>query len=372
MGMHHRGVLRLLWEDLRPGVVLLAVLMTQAGPMALAQGTLEQPPLGHGPEMSSPFGEVRLQGPVTRGDARYMQDPLGDPVSLEDLDRGPSPGPTLLESAPAPSPFQSSVGSYGVDAADEDWRGQWLPPGLIYRSYLAGMKEPRLAVMGTHDTDEGWLIDAALGARAAICRYGTTDPVRPEGWELSIEGAAFPRMSPHGEREMIATDFRVGMPLTFGVGRFQTKLALYHLSSHLGDEYMLSHPGFTRINYSRHAIVWGNSCFLTDDLRVYEEAEWAFYNDGGSEPWAFQFGIDYSPAKPMGHFRGAPFVAINAHLREEVDFGGNLVVQTGWQWRSRSGQLCRLGMQYFTGKSEQFEFYRRTEDRLGFGIWYDF
>ena len=37
---------------------------------------------------------------------------------------------------------------------------------------------------------------------------------------------------------------------------------------------------------------------------------------------------------------------LNSHLREEVDFGGNVVVQAGWQWRGRGpGHLIRIGME---------------------------
>lgn len=65
-------------------------------------------------------------------------------------------------------------------------------------------------------------------------------------------------------------------------------------------------------------------------------------------------------------------LAINGHLREELDFGGNLVVQAGWQWRGPAGHLFRTGLQYFNGKSDQFEFYDRFEQKIGIGIWYDF
>ena len=67
-----------------------------------------------------------------------------------------------------------------------------------------------------------------------------------------------------------------------------------------------------------------------------------------------------------------PFFAVNAHLRQEVAFGGNLTVQTGYLWRGATGHLFRLGLQYFTGKSDQFEFFDQYEDKLGLGIWYDY
>lgn len=118
-------------------------------------------------------------------------------------------------------------------------------------------------------------------------------------------------------------------------------------------------------------IVWGHSWYWTENLRLYGEAGWAFHVDGGSEPWEFQFGIDYSRAGPTG-FRPVPFFAVNAHLRQEVDFGGNLTVQTGYLWRGATGHLFRMGLQYFTGKSDQFEFYDQDEDKVGLGIWYDY
>ena len=61
------------------------------------------------------------------------------------------------------------------------------------------------------------------------------------------------------------------------------------------------------------------------------------------------------------------FFAVNAHLREENDYGGNFTVQTGWQWRGRTGHLLRLGMQYFNGMSEQYEFYNKFEEQIGVG-----
>ncbi len=255
---------------------------------------------------------------------------------------------------------------------DGTWTWQALPEGLIYRSYLAGVREPRFASVWNHERDWGWVWDVALGGRAGVFRYGDRDPLSPQGFQVDIEGAGFPRLDLEHDLDVLAADFRFGVPFTFGLGRYQTKLAFYHLSSHLGDEFMLRFPDWRRINYSRNALVWGHSYFLTEELRVYGEAAWSFDADGGAEPWEFQFGIDYSPAEPVSSLRGAPFIALGAHLRQEVDFGGNFVVQTGWQWRGPTGHLFRLGMQYFTGKSEQYEFYRLHEDKLGLGVWYDF
>ena len=294
--------------------------------------------------------------------------------SAEYFPQGGLPPPLDFDSG---QPAHALAGPYTspATAAEQDeqpWGFEPLPSRLIYPSYLAGMREPRLGATWVHERDLGWLLDVALGGRVGILRYGAEGTPRPTGWQIDFEGAAFPRVDLEHERDLVAADFRYGVPLTLGLGRYQAKLAYYHLSSHLGDEYMLRFPQVPRINFSRNVLVWGNSFYVTDDVRLYAEAGWAMYTDGGTEPWEFQFGIDYSPACPSHGLRGAPFAAVNAHLREEVDFGGNLVVQVGWQWRSRGGHLLRTGMHYFTGKSEQFEFYRQHEDKLGLGLWYDF
>lgn len=250
---------------------------------------------------------------------------------------------------------------------------QVMPQGLIYHSYLAGAKEPRFAGQWVKERDTGaWVWDIALGGRVGILRYGTVGPHLPQGWQIDMEGAAFPRLDLDHDRDLISCDYRFGVPLTWGYGKYQMKFAYYHLSSHLGDEYMLRHPGeFRRINYSRDVLVWGHSYYLLDDLRVYGEIGGAVYNTGGAEPWELQFGVEYAPTTGTG-FRGAPFFAVGGHLREELDYGGNVVVQTGWAWRGNTGGLFRVGMQYYAGYDDQFEFYDRYVDKLGFGIWYDY
>ena len=254
----------------------------------------------------------------------------------------------------------------------EPWTWQVLPDSVIYPSYLAGPKESRFASAWNHDAHFGWMWDLEAGGRVGLLRYGTAGSPRPDGWELDLEGAAFPRLDLDHNEDLISADFRGGIPLTFGSGPFRTKLEVYHLSSHLGDEFLQRFSEHARLNYSRNALVLGGSYYPTVDLRLYAEAEWAFYTDGGTKPWEFQFGIDYSPVRSANCSKGSPFLAINGQIREEVDYGGALIAQAGWQWRGSSNHLFRMGVQYFTGKSDQYQFYRRTEEKVGMAIWYDF
>jgi hypothetical protein len=104
------------------------------------------------------------------------------------------------------------------------WTWQILPEGLLYRSYLAGSREPRIAIHWVHEQSRHWLWEATLGGRVGLLRFGDHDPLRPEGWQLDVEGAAFSRMSIEDHRDLVSVDFRFGFPLTFRRGPWEAKL----------------------------------------------------------------------------------------------------------------------------------------------------
>lgn len=308
-----------------------------------------------------------------------VRQPATDPFSArsapaEAVPSTPGQAPVVLDDdvyiqAPHDGFFGDARFPYDPDVM-LDWTPQFLPAGLIYRSYLAGVKESRMATVFDHDYKNGWMWDITLGGRVGLFRFGSTNPIRPEGFQIDLEGSAQPRLSLEDNEDLQAVDFRAGLPITYGIGRWATKFAVYHLSAHAGDEYMVANPGFQRINYVRDEFVLGQSYYITDDLRLYGEVGWAFSSDI-AKPWEFQFGADYSPLAPSK--RGSPFAAINGYIRQEQNFSGNLVVQAGWQWRPwNEGKLLRVGLQYYNGKSNEFEFYNRFENKVGLGIWYDF
>jgi hypothetical protein len=265
-------------------------------------------------------------------------------------------------------PDASAFGSFAP------WTSQWLPEGLLYRPYLAGEKESRLSHAYLRDPDRGWVSESTLGGKLGLLRYGTTDGLRPQGWQFDVEGAGLVRLDAEEESDVEAVDFRGGGYLSYRDGPLACKLGYYHLSSHVGDEFLLKNPGFQRINYVRDALVLGISWDLSEDWRTYAEVGYSPAPSGGAEPLEFQFGLEYSPsAVPQCGCRWQPFFAVNVHLREEFDMGGGLNVETGWQRRGDASQrLLRLGVQYYNGPSLQYSFFRQHEEFLGAGVWVDF
>jgi hypothetical protein len=164
----------------------------------------------------------------------------------------------------------------------------------------------------------------------------------------------------------------VGLLWTRRRGPTAVKAGYYHISAHLGDEFLQLNPGFERINYVRDSLIVGLMHDLTPDLQAYGEIGYALSTEGGAEPLEFQFGLQYLPLRDVW-LRGAPFAAANVHLREEVDFGGGINVQAGWRWRGAdSGHVLRVGLQFYNGKSIQYSFLDRDEQLFGLGIWFDY
>jgi hypothetical protein len=258
--------------------------------------------------------------------------------------------------------------------AGDFWSWRWLPEGLIYHSYWAGVHEPRLALVTFYEaSDARTLWDVTLGGRVGILQYGNGDPFSPEGFQIDFYGAAIPRLDTENRQDLDSTDYVFGLPFTWGNEQVQYKIGYTHISSHLGDEYAISHPGTLaqRINYVRDAIEFGASHYIVPAWRLYGELEWAFHRSGGAKPLHLEFGTEVSqPGPTSGSF--IPFVALNGRMRQEHDFGGDLAVQAGWLRRNMLGQALRFGLHYYNGKSSQSQFFKTSEEQIGMGVWYDF
>ena len=249
---------------------------------------------------------------------------------------------------------------------------QVLPKGLLYRSYIAGEKEPRFNSVWLNETGRGLVWEAQLGGRIGLLRYGNFDEDHPKAWQLDMEGGAQARVDPLNKSDLEAVDFRFGILSTWRFGRNAFKAGYYHLSSHAGDEYLLRNPGFLRVNYVRDSAILGITHDLTDDMQIYGEIGYAAGHEGGAKPLELQYGYQYTPLRAFG-LKGAPYFGINGHTREDFHWITSVNTVAGWQWRGEeTNHLFRVGLQYYTGPALQWEFAGRNETLCGAGMWFDY
>lgn len=253
---------------------------------------------------------------------------------------------------------------------DRNWCLDILPDGLIYRPYLAGPKESRTSLLFVRKGNES-AFDSTVGGQWGLFRIGTRDAFFPKGLQLDLEASAQFRQRSLSSLDILTSDLRFGLPLSYSRNNHQTKLALYFLRSHPSDSLLDQILSLrTEEFFQRKSFVLGHSIYLTNRFRIYGEVGYAFSSDI-SEQWEFQFGAEYAPVTPTG-ILGAPFLAANGYLREEVDYGGTFTLQAGWSWRNRRARLLRIGAHYSNGKSNHFALHDWHEQQYGFGIWHDF
>ncbi len=260
-----------------------------------------------------------------------------------------------------------------MNESREQWDWHLLPDNIIYKSYMACGREPRLGIhfIDSMQPDNMSYWDCSIGARVSLIRFGTNNPLYPEGFELEMDACAFPRLTLDSHRDLWSCDYRFAFPLAYRKGHWEYMFGYYHISSHLGDENMVRNNSLQRLNYVRDCLMLGVGYRPNLDWRFYFNAEWAFYIDDGAKPWQFIFGFEYSPMNTHGCY-GAPFLAMCARLRQDIDFSGSLTLEAGWQWRTKQSHVFRTGLFYLNGASDHYQFYDVFEQEIGVGFWYDF
>ncbi len=306
--------------------------------------------------------------------------PLGDPAEpvppVPEMSPLPDSGLELPAYEEKPELRRDIItpGQVFREAAEPCYEYKMLPGSLLYHSYLAGEKEPRMQFLQLYDMkSDRRLWEAVLGGRVGLFRYGQLGPKPQEAFQLDLEGAVFARVLPDEPSAMLeSSDYRAGLLGTWRFGNEAYKAGYYHISSHAGDEFLLANPAFNRLNYVRDSLIVGTSRDFADAYRLYGEIAYAIGAQGGALPWELQFGGEYTPAMGPG-LKGAPFAAVNSHYREE--FGSRLGVNfnAGWGWQDEETlHRLRLGLNLYSGPSLNYQRFDQYESLIGGGIWFDF
>ncbi len=252
----------------------------------------------------------------------------------------------------------------------DDWH--ILPDGLLWHSYLADPHEPRISTVIFHTEDDGVFWDATLGGRVGLLRYGTAGAKQPRGWQWDLEGAVITRLDILHAEDVESADFRFGTEITYAEGPWAMKFGYFHISSHVGDEYLIRNPGFTRVNYVTESWVLAGSYKPVVSVRLYGEFANAFRASGGAERYQFQTGAEYAPQSNSSNLV-TPFAAIHFNFREAVDYDASATAQVGWMFQGLdSDRRLRFGLQVGDGPTSQYAFFQRRERYAGIGVWFDY
>lgn len=175
--------------------------------------------------------------------------------------------------------------------------------------------------------------------------------------------------------EMVNTDYFVGIPLSYAYDKWSWRMRIYHISSHLGDEFIVDHPDFVccgrRKNPSFEAIDLFASFQASQGIRLYGGPGIVFHSDSSfhMKPFYLQYGGEFRFGGRKYYYHklyGTFYVAMNFENWEERNWSLDSTVQTGYEWSKLQGvgRKCRIYISYHSGFSYEGQFFNK---RVNYG-----
>ncbi|MDZ7805221.1 DUF1207 domain-containing protein [Thiohalophilus sp.] len=211
--------------------------------------------------------------------------------------------------------------------------------------------------------------DLKLGGRLGLLHWPDVSGQDNRGWLLSIDAGFHGQFDVDASQDNIGWDGIYALMLSYRPNRsLAFKIGAYHISSHVGDEYM-ERTGRARINYTREELQAGVNLALDDRWQWYVEAGRAYdrRNNRLQKPWRAQTGLQYQP----GNDRETDWYAgLDIGASEERDWQKDLSLQVGWQIPTPT-RVWRIGIEAYDGKAQLGEFFQDNERYIGVGLWLD-
>jgi len=285
-------------------------------------------------------------------------------------------GAALLLTLAAPSTGRAADAAIPqpVEAkAPQEFTMGFLPGDHLFKSLIADPRWPHFAV-----AYQSYLDDPKLGNVGAVS-FGESfilfrDTIGAARWEAGIQAGVFAFFDLDKESsDLVNADYIGALVLGYRYGRFSALGRLFHQSSHLGDEYILSDVAEDRVNLSYEAVDLRLSYELFGDaVRLCVGVGNIFDREPISlKPWSFQSGLELRSPWPGLRFR--PVAAADIQYREENDWAADVSLRAGIEFQRWLGSRnLQILVEYFRGHSPNGQFYKDNINYLGFGLHFNF
>jgi len=250
----------------------------------------------------------------------------------------------------------------------------YFPSGNVFRPVIADPKEPMFFVSlrdYNSSSINGTVGAVGYGETFGLLRHPGKRP--GDGFQVGIGGGLFAQFDlDTRSHDLINADYTVGIPISYRVGRYSSRLRVYHQSSHLGDEFILRGTA-PRVNLSFESVELLLACDFAD-LRVYGGGEYLFDQDPSSfRNGVLSAGFDYIGARSWLGI-GRPVLAVGLKSIEENDWdpGVNALAGVEFGVAHRPGRNLRLFIEMFRGHNPHGQFYQERTRYAGLGLYLGF
>ena len=254
----------------------------------------------------------------------------------------------------------------------------FLPRGTLFRSLLADPKELRFYLgYRPHQDGSPYLSENttifAAGLGDSFGLYRSVDNSGGYSWQVGISGGIFAEFDLNTSSFfLVETDYVIGVPVTLRKGPASYRLTMYHLSSHVGDEYLL-HSDIRRIEFSYEAL---------NALGSYEWGPWRIYYGGevvvhkqpsSYKPFSLQTGVEYYGAQ-KAIWGAQPIAGLDLRSTQQNSWPVNASLKIGLRFdgAAGSGRSLRLMAEGYNGYAPHGQFYSDRIEYIGVGLSLDF
>jgi hypothetical protein len=190
-----------------------------------------------------------------------------------------------------------------------------------------------------------------------------------------------PHQPKHENCELVNTDYLVGIPLTYAFDKWSFRARIYHVSCHLGDEFLCNHHGevLKRKNPSMEAIDLFTSYQFSSGLRGYVGPGVVFHSDRSfhMQPLYIQYGMELRILGSKFNYHrlyGTPFFAMHFENWQQRNWDLDMTFKLGYELSKLQGvgRKMRLYIDYHHGYSYEGQFFNERTQYGEFGFSWGF
>jgi hypothetical protein len=251
----------------------------------------------------------------------------------------------------------------------------FLPGDHLFKTLIADPRWPHfgLSYQNYFDNPElGNVAAVSLGESIILYR----GRIGKGKWELGIQAGVFAIFDlDTPSMDLVNADYVVAVVAGYRHGRLSALGRLFHQSSHLGDEYLLSGVAEDRVNLSYQAVDLRLSYeFPGDVVRLCVGGGNIFDREPESlKPWSLQTGLEIRRPWPSPEARLRPVAAADVQYREENNWQPDTSLRAGIEFQRWLGSRnLQILVEYFRGHSPNGQFYTEYIDYLGLGMHFNF
>ena len=255
-----------------------------------------------------------------------------------------------------------------------------LPAGHLFKPLLA---DPRWAHFSA--SYRNYLNDNFAGDNIGSVSFGETIPFyrgnfgqSTAQWEAGLQAGVFSDFNLNASSsDLVNTDFIASVYSSVRVGQFSAFGRIYHQSSHLGDEFLLSkvNSKFERVNLSYEGADLRLSYELPYGVRVYGGGGGLFHKEPSTlKIWSTQYGIEFRSPWRIDFASMRPIIAVDIKNFEENNWNTDVSARTGVEFDNLQvlSRKLQILAEYYNGFSPSGQFYKDKIEYIGVGAHFYF